>query len=195
MDYTITAPDTVQNELWQEKSIYILAGGFKLYKTNLPTALTALPKGQMLYVNFTTRLAYAVKTAVVYETYTGTATTIKVNKGHLFKVTDHIAHGSDAVDITAIDTTTSTLYDSFTLSGQLAAGNVAADEILFQSVSEGDLTPVYSPNALNYIEATPLTGTPAVTALGRAYEIKTALMPNGINAAQIASLGSRFMFI
>lgn len=164
-------------------------------KTNLPTALTTIQKGQMLYVNHTTKVAYAVKSAVVYETYTGTATSIKVNKNSLFKVGDFIAHGSDAIDITAIDTTTSTLYDALTLSAQLSSGNIAADEILFQATSGGDLTAVYTPNALNYFEVTPLTGTPAVTALGRAYEIKTALMPNGINAAQIAALGTRFMFI
>ena len=193
MNYRITAPDAVLNELWQEKSIYILAGGFKLDKTNLPTALTALPKGQLLYVNFTTRIAYAVKSAKVYETYVGTATTIKVVKGSIFVATDFVAHGTDVIDVTAIDTSNA-LYDEFTLSTQLSATNIAAGEILFQATS-GDATPLLAPNALNYIEATPLTGTPAVTALGRAYEIKTSLMPNGINAAQIASLGGRFMFI
>jgi hypothetical protein len=195
MDYTITAPDTALNELWQEKSIYILAGGFKLDVTNLPTGLLTLQKGQMLYVNFATRVAYAVKTAVVYETYTGTATSIKVNKGHLFKVGDHVSYGGHAVDITVI-TTSNALYDTFTLSGQLDSTNITAAEVLWHATSEGSITDVYTPNALNYFEVDkPLTGTPAVTALGRAYEIKTALMPNGITAAQIVSLGSRFMFI
>jgi hypothetical protein len=194
MNYTITAPDAVLNELWQEKSIYILAGGFKLDKTNLPTALTALPKGQMLYVNFTTRIAYAVKSAKVYETYVGTETKIKVEKGSIFVATDFVAHGTDVIDVTAIDTSNA-LYDEFTLSSQLSATNIAAGEILFQATSGSDATPLLAPNALNYIEVAPLTGTPAVTALGRAYEIKTSLMPNGINAAQIASLGGRFMFI
>ena len=63
-----------------------------------------------------------VKTAEVQANYTS-GTSVRVKKGHHFKVGDGIAQeGMTASDtITSIDTTTSTLYDAFTIAGTIGA--------------------------------------------------------------------------
>lgn len=72
-----------------------------------------------------------VKTAEVQANYTS-GTSIRVKKGHHFKVGDGIAQeGMTASDtITAIDKTTSTLYDTLTIAGTIGAA--AAGIVLVQ---------------------------------------------------------------
>lgn len=125
MKYTITGADTAAKEIWQEKSIYILAGGFKLDTTNLPSTLLTLPKGALLKIVHSTKIAYLVKSAEVYEALNAGGTTLKVKKTHTFNALEYIAAGKKSVQISTIDTSNA-LYDSFALGAALDATEVIA---------------------------------------------------------------------
>ena len=79
----------------------------------------------------TTGLCLVVKTAEIITNATNVATTYEVDKGHHFKVGDYFSAGSaNGKAITAIDTTTSTVKDTITLSATLGvaitAGTIGA---------------------------------------------------------------------
>jgi hypothetical protein len=82
-----------------------------------------------------------VKTAKVHTAYTAAATTIKVLKGHHFKVGDVIGNESLTVyaTITAIDTTTNAAYDTITFTTGFSA-NIAKNAILIKVTATKDNT-------------------------------------------------------
>lgn len=83
-----------------------------------------LLKGCPMYLDFATKLAHPVKSATVING--GTTTVPFVNKNHLFKVGDIGYVSGSAATITAINTTTSTLYDVITFDGAVAGATVGA---------------------------------------------------------------------
>lgn len=195
MKYEITAPDAVKQELWNELSIYRMAGGFKLDTANLPSTLEILPKGCLLNINFTTRVAKLVKTVKIYETSGATDTSYKVYKGHALKGDEVIAkvESDKAYTIQGINTSNAD-YDVVTVNTTL--GTLTAGDILFEAAAEtaDSSAQKAQANFINYHDVK-LEGTPAVNAIGRAFEIKEARLPYYVHALNKTSLTERFMFV
>ena len=113
-----------------------IPGGITLISADLKTATTEVLLGALVEYTESDGTCHLVKTAEVYSTYTAAATTIKVKKNHEFVVGDFISNGLVATAITAIDTTTSTLYDDLTITAALDVEDIAADYVLYQGASE-----------------------------------------------------------
>ena len=113
-----------------------IPGGITLISADLKTATTEVLLGALVEYTESDGTCHLVKTAEVYSTYTADATTIKVKKNHEFVVGDFISNGLVATAITAIDTTTSTLYDDLTITAALDVEDIAADYVLYQGASE-----------------------------------------------------------
>ena len=115
-----------------------IPGGVLFDVDDLPTATEFLEAGVLLAEDGSTSgLFHACKTAKVYEALAATGTTLKVTKDHLFIVGDFITNGNVSTAITEIDTTTSTLYDAFSLTAALdAVEAVAINSVLYQGASE-----------------------------------------------------------
>ena len=127
---TLTAPREV-NPIAQ--NLGDIPGGMTLKPTNMGGEYVYA--GSPLCRTYTSGsldgMVEVVKTAEVQANYTS-GTSLKVKKGHHFKVGDGIAQeGMTASDtITAIDKTTSTLYDTLTIAGTIGAA--AAGIVLVQ---------------------------------------------------------------
>lgn len=195
MDYKVTAPDAVNVEIWKEETKYSVTGGFTLDKTNLPASLTELPKGCMLNINNTTRVAKLVKSCEIYENAGATATDYKVTKRNALKVGDILAKtvGGKAYAITVIDKSNSA-YDVVTVGTTLTAMTVG--DVLFVSSAAGATAGAedLQAHAMNEFEVS-LSGTPHVTATIAALEVKEAKLPYPVHAANKTSLTSRFYFV
>lgn len=143
-------------------------GGFKLDTSVLPADAYVEP-GMPLGYDESTRVAKVVKLAIVHANATNVATAIQVKKGHLFKVGDYVGKtvGSAAYAISAIDSTTSAVYDEFTVATTLGVALTAGD-VLFQSSANGAAAAAYSVTArgLNYQSTKVETGAD-VTAVNR----------------------------
>ena len=83
-----------------------------------------LLKGCPMYLDFATKIAHPVKSATVVNG--GTTTVPFVKKDHLFKVGEIGFVSGSAATITAIDTTTSALYDVITFDGPVAGASSGA---------------------------------------------------------------------
>ena len=167
--------------VWQNKpSLY--QGGFKLVTTGL-TLNELLPAGTPIYTDGATRLATPLKTAVCYEIAGGSAVSYKVKKGHFFAVGDYFAKtiGGAAYAITAIDTTTSALYDAITVGTTLGAASVG--DVFFKSSATGASAAALdvTPNGLTYanekIEANHSVG---VVYSGLVYERRIPGIPSAV---------------
>lgn len=62
MDYQTSANEPVTPEIWNEKTVRVLSGGFNLDKTTIPAGLVGafLPKGVPISIDFETRVAKIV---------------------------------------------------------------------------------------------------------------------------------------
>jgi hypothetical protein len=135
-----TAAGPGSMEVFQSKNLEDVPGGLTIDQTNtnFATGQTA-QKGELVKYVESTRLATFAKLATV-QTTTATAA-IKINKGHCFAIGDFVSTGADggeAYDITAIDTTTSTLFDTITVS--TAIGSLTADDVIWLSTGTGGAT-------------------------------------------------------
>lgn len=128
MQYEVTSADSVIKNLWQELTAQAASGGFKLDTTNLASAVEYVDKGALLALNWSTRLATIVKTAVCITG--GAADAPRVGKNHLLEAGDIISDGKVAATISSITTTEST-YDTLNLSVSLI--DYAADDILVEA--------------------------------------------------------------
>lgn len=191
MDLNIGTKDPVNKILWDEFDAKRAQGGFSLAADTPASGTTGwILKGLAMAVNYTTRVAEIVKTAVVI---TGSTTTVtRVAKGSLFIVGDVIANvlSGNGVAITGIDTTNAS-YDALT--HLTNGGAFVADTILFEAaaVGTGDAAYLHTANSL-LSDNTKMVGTATVTAVISAQEIieanlnapipadiKTALNLNG----------------
>ena len=197
MNYEIQDPDSKKLELWKEETIFVVTGGFNVDKTILPSTMTYLPKGSLLNINHTTRVAKLVKTAKVYNAAISSATDIDIDKAHALKVGDVVARDADgtAYAISAIDTTSSADYDTITIGTTLGYA-LSEGDVLFVAAAEGasGAAELVQANAVNYVDVD-LAGTPAATVIVRAYEVKEAKLPYATHALNKTSLTSRFYFI
>lgn len=116
MNYAVTSADSVIKNLWQQKTAVIASGGFQLVTTNLASTVKNVDKGAQLALDWSTRLATIVKTAVCVAG--GAADAPRVGKNHLLQAGDIISDGKVAATISSI-TTTETTYDTLNLSASL----------------------------------------------------------------------------
>lgn len=147
--------------VWQgtDDDISLAQGGFALAATGL-AADTIIPAGTPVIYNETTRSAAIMGTGVVYEDAGGSATVYKVKKGHTLKVGDYFAKGAaggKAYAITAIDSTTSSDYDSVTVGTTIGA--VTAGDLVYVSTATGATASAYPAiNGLLYDDTLANTG-------------------------------------
>lgn len=112
-------------------------GGFLLANTGLATG-TVLLAGSLVVFSESARTATVLTGGIANATAGGSATSYLVNKGHSFKVGDYLAKstaGGKAYAITAIDTTSSTVYDTLTVGTTIGA--VTAGDQLYASTATG----------------------------------------------------------
>lgn len=198
MDLNIGTKDPVNKILWDEIDAKRAQGGFTLTADTIGSGSTGwILKGLPMNVNYTTRVAEIVKTAVVVTGSTTTAT--RIEKGSLFIVGDVVANvlSGNGVAITAIDTTTSEDYDI--LSHLTNGGAFVADTILFEAaaVGTGDAVYLFDANAL-LSDNTKIVGSPTVTAVISAQEIIEANLPAPVPAdvqTDLNANGKYFQFV
>ena len=119
-----------------QKEFEVAQSGFKLVTTGLPEGEIVTP-GTPVGFDEETREGTVLKTAVVYENATDTATAIKVKKGHFLQVGENVAFsvGGAAYSISAIDTSNAD-YDELTIGTTLGVALTSGD-VLFKSSASG----------------------------------------------------------
>jgi hypothetical protein len=182
-----------------DTKLEVIPGGVCVAITDLGTGATEIKPATPIGKG-SSGMFNVVKSAVVYAEAGDTAVTIQVNKGHLFKVGNKVfaTVGSKNYAITAIDTTTSALYDTITIGTTLGAVLAAASVIYEGVATEGAATGafLYTPYALVGVGFDFVAGSGEnhfCQAVVRG-SVKTALMPNGAGAALIAAL-THFRFV
>lgn len=197
MDLNIGTKDPVNKILWDEIDAKRAQGGFSLAADTPGSGTTGwLLKGLPMAVNYTTRVAEIVKTAIVAAGSTTTVT--RVAKGSLFIVGDVIANvlSGNGVAITGIDTTNAA-YDALT--HLTNGGAFAEDTVLFEAaaVGTGDAAYLFTANSL-LSDNTKIAGTATVTAVISAQEIIESNLPASIPADVKTALnlnGQYFQFV
>lgn len=173
------------------ETCYRMTGGFNLDITNLPKG-EYVPSLAPLFVDFSTRKAYAVKNVRVVEAAASGATSLKVAKGSFAAVGDKFIVGSALVTVSAIDKTNEN-FDTLTVSATGAA--VAKDDVLAEGKTSGQtVAPVRTATCLNYAYVKVEDGA-TVTAIGRIFEIDRKKLVAPVSDADVASLGDRFLFL
>jgi hypothetical protein len=197
MDLNIGAKDPVNKILWDEIDAKRAQGGFTL-AADTPSSVSTgyILKGLPMNVNYASRVAEIVKTAIVITGSTTTAT--RVTKGGLFIVGDVIANvlSGNGVVITGIDTTNAA-YDSLT--HLTNGGAFVADTVLFEAAAAGtgDAVYLHTANAL-LSDNTKMSGSATVTAVISAQEIIEANLPAPVSADVKTALnlnGQYFQFV
>lgn len=127
MRLTLTSADAKSYPIFDLSKVTVAQGGYSIDTSLLPTGLDYIKRGTLVTIASATRLAQVFKSVTVI---TGGSTSApRVTKNNLFKVGDSVVVEGrlEARTISAIDTTTSTAYDIWTLSGAitgLAAGDI-----------------------------------------------------------------------
>jgi len=97
-------------------------------------------------------IAHVIKGAAVYESANANATSIKIKKGSHLKAGDFITDGSKAVAIASVDTSSSALFDTVTvtLNGETGLGALTTAIVLAQAkaAAESDAELSYEPLAM-----------------------------------------------
>lgn len=189
--YDVKPIEKTMPELCRFETVYRLSGGFNLDTTNL-TGIDKIPPMTPLVIDFKTRTAKVVVNVEVAEKITAGTTTLKIQKGSFAYVSMHLGNGSNGGTIEAIDKTSNADYDTVTLA---ASPTLAAEvgSVLFEASAVAGKTPKVTANALNYAWTKVEAGA-TVTAIGRAYEIRTSKLLVPVSDKDKESLGDRFMF-
>lgn len=147
--------------IWQGtgKDIQLAQGGFSLAATGL-TAGAVIPAGTGFVFDEATRVATLWGGAVLYADATDVATTYQVKKGHTFVVGKYLASvvGGKAYAITAIDTTTSTLYDILTVGTTLGVALTAGANFFSSTATGASAAALPAINGLLYDDTLANTG-------------------------------------
>lgn len=122
----------------RDKTLTLVQGGFALVKTNLAVGMILRPATPLVY-DEQARTATIVPVGTLYANAANNATTYQFTKGfHNFQVGSNLGAvvGGASEAITAIDTTSSTLYDTVTVGTTLGVA-VTAGQTLFASAAAG----------------------------------------------------------
>ena len=177
-----------------DKKLEDIPGGVCVAISDLGTGATEVKAGTPIGKG-SAGLFNVVKQAVIYGAVGNTDVTLNVVKGHLLKVGNYIfaTVGSKNYAITAIDSTTSALYDTITVGTTLAA-ILAAGDVIYQGVASAGASTgafLYTPYALvgvGFDFTAPDSGENKFCQAIVRGSIKSAVMPNGAGAALIAAL-------
>ena len=144
----ISETDDTERSLAIELVLEDIPGGGVVDPDDFKTASTSMGEGALLGVS--SGVYHLFKTAEIYEDEADSETDYKVEKGHEFVVGDFITDSGlvgAAEEITVIDTTTSALYDIFTVATTL--GHAMLDgECIVQAAAQaaaGSAALLYSP--------------------------------------------------
>lgn len=205
MNLTIGTQDPVNKILWNEAQAPRATAGGTLVTSELPSATTYVEKGCPCRLNYATGAINVVKSAKLYADAANDATEYQVEKNHLFVVGDFFttfdAASVKAYAITAIDTTTSALYDIITVGTTLGVALTAANVVIMVQVSAQDAsggagTLKYIPNALigNNVK---VAGSPSDTPIISGLEIQESNLPYYVAPLHITKLNlyQTFMFV
>lgn len=191
LKYEVQDAGPRREELWNQKTVRVFAGGFDINPEHFPRSVTYALKGLPMNVNHTSRQARPVKTAVVAAALGAEGVEITVKKNHLFIVGDIIGDGAKAAAITAIDTSGATT-DVITIGAAIGAKAIGA--VLAISEEAGNNKPIRKANALNYADVK-LDGQPSVSAIYAADEVRRGRLPYALTDAIESDLTARFLFI
>ncbi len=191
MHYDVTGKGKPFQEIWQEKTVRVLSGGFNIVGFEKFAQIGYLPKGIPLNIDFANRNATPIKGAILNAAMLVDATTAEVKKGHTFIVGDFFGNSAAATTITAIDTTNAN-YDVFTLAGAIG---VVSNGGLLLSATEAGAGKVLAANFLNYADVPYKAGVFSCTAVYAAIEVINAKLPYALSTTQKTELGSRFLVI
>lgn len=174
-------------------------GGITLNVSNIVS--DTVYAGTPIAVDHSARTAVIVKTAVVYENASDSATSYKLKKminnagvGHELKVGDYIGKTVGGT-VKAIATITyGALYDTITVATTLGVALTAGD-VLIQQTSGG--AEVAVANSLVSEETYIISGASAVTvsAIREADEIVKACLPYALHSANLTSLPAKITLI
>lgn len=155
-----------------KQGIITLPGGFQLITTGLQAA-SVIPAGSAFVADEAARTAVLHKTVKLYASATNSATTLQVIKGSQFAVGDNIgkATGAKSIDITAIDRTSSALYDTITVSATLAYALNAGDTLV-QTTNAGSSAVLVTPNGLTYNDVVVDTNVTITLAVGAVWYLR-----------------------
>ena len=136
-------------QVWQ-KILETARGGFLLDVSAL-TAGATLKSGTAISFDESTRVAKAIKSAIVQADASNTATDIRVLKGHHFRVGEYIARvaGGKAYAITAI-VYTDPVYDTITVGTTLGVALTAGDALFLSTATGATAAVSLVPNGLLY---------------------------------------------
>ncbi|WP_303013836.1 head fiber protein [uncultured Bacteroides sp.] len=178
-------------EMCRFETVYRYSGGFNLVLDNL-AGVDKIPPMTPLVLDFVKRQATAVINVEVAEKYTS-GTTMKIKKNSLAYVGMFIGDGTNGAKINKIDTTNEA-YDTLTLAAAFGSSvTVEAGMVLYEATAVAGTEKKALAKALNYAWTKVEPGA-TVTAIGRAYEIRTTKLIVPISEADKESLGDRFMF-
>ncbi len=180
-----TAPE---RELCDVATIYRLSGGFNLEDEDLQEG-AYVPPFAPLSIDLKTRVAKVVKAVKVVNA--SNATALQVEKGSLVSVGMHLGDGDHGATINAINRANEN-YDIITLSASISG--VQKGSVLFEATAAGGRNHKNIANFLNYAGVKVEPGA-TVTAVGRAYQIKTDRLYVPISDLDKENLGDRFMFV
>lgn len=194
MRYEITQPAAREEEIWQERTVRRLSGGFNIVLTPGLAAFGWLLKGAFLAINFAERKATLIKTVALVQAAGATDTAFRVakGKGDLFLPGEFIGTGTKAVTVSTVDKTNPD-YDVINTDaaiGALANGSVLtlATAAGASKLVTGDLI------AMNYAPVK-IEGVPHCTAVVQAWEVKSSKLPYPVTDAIKTALTSRFIFV
>lgn len=195
MRYNVTQPGARDKEIWQEKTVHVLSGGFNIVGFAAFAVNGWLPKGFPVYVDHAQRTATPIKGAVLQANLLVTDTVARVlktaNKVPMFVAGDFIGTSAKAVSVVSVDTT-NVAYDEITLSDTIAA--ISAGGYLFSATALG-ASKVLSVTGLTYAPIKWEPGLCAVSVVIQAYEVRNAYLPYPLTTTQITQLTSRFYVV
>lgn len=189
--YNLKPIEANMPEMCRYETVYRYSGGFNLVLDNL-SGVDKIPPMTPLVLDFVNRNATAVINVEVAEKYTS-GTTMKIKKNSLAYVGMFIGDGTNGAKINKIDTTNEA-YDTLTLAAAFGSSvTVEAGTVLYEATAVAGTEKKALAKALNYAWTKVEEGA-TVTAIGRAYEIRTTKLIAPISEADKESLGDRFMF-
>lgn len=188
--YNLESMEPNMPELCRFDTVYRYSGGFNLDLTNL-TGISKIPPLTPLVLDFKTRKAKVVVNVKVHKKITAGTTELQIEKGSFVAAGMHLGNGKNGGTVEKVSKTNKG-YDVVTLA---ATPTLAAEvgDVLFQAGAVDGKTPTATATALAY-EWKKVEEGATLTAIGRAFEIRTSKLIVPVSDKDKESLGDRFMF-
>lgn len=196
LKYNVITPAARENEIWDERTVHRLSGGFNIVGFDQFALSGWLPKGIPLSLDHVARTATPIKGGILQTAVAAVDTQMKLlktaNNQPLFAVGDYIGNATNAVLVTAVDKSNEA-YDLITLSG--AFGSIIAIGGTVLSASAAGASKILKAHALNYAPVKWESGKQACSAVIQAYEVRNGFLPYPLTTTQQSELTSRFYVV